>query len=157
MQGRMCKQNTVKRVVLGENVDELTVKRRQSKFLQSDTFCCLIVVQCHVQAVVSAIVFVQCPATYHLQTVQWDVVHVAGNDQHVAGHLADVPQERHVVASVHQKHQFQIAVDIGAVGVACSVLVVVALGVSQAQRCATTYCSQTTHNHSPNSASTTAR
>ena len=119
--------------MLCENVDELTVERCQSKFLQSDTFCRLIVVQCHVQAVVSAIVFVQHPATYHLQTVQWDVVHVAGNDQYIAGHLADVPQKRHVVASVHQEHQFQIAVDIGAVGVARSVLVVVAFGVSQAQ------------------------
>ena len=124
----------------GENVDKLTVERRQSKFFQSNTFCRLIVVECHVQAVVSAIVFVQCPTTYHLQTVQRDVVHVAGKDQHVAGHLADMSQERHVVAGVRQEHQFQIAVDIGAVGVACSVLFKVAFAVTRTRRCATTYC-----------------
>ena len=90
---------------------------------------------------------VQRPTTNDAQTRQRDVVDVAGDDQHVAGHLADVPQERQVVAGVRQKHQLQVAVDVRAVGVARPVLVVVTLGVRQALVRAATYCSQTDHGH----------
>ena len=67
------------------------------------------------------------------------MVHVAGHDQHIAGHLTDVSEKGQVVAGVGEEHQLQIPVDVGAVGVASSVLRVVTLGVRQTQVCATTY------------------
>jgi len=66
------------------------VERRQPKFLQSDTVRLIIIVECHVEAVVGIVVFIQGPTTYHLQTVERDVVHVARHDQHVPCNLADV-------------------------------------------------------------------
>jgi len=123
------------------------VQRRESEFLQSDAGRLLVVVECHVQAVVATAVLVQRPTTNDAQARQRDVVDVAGDDQHVAGHLADVPQERQVVAGVRQKHQLQVAVDVRAVGVARPVLVVVTLRVRQALVRAATNCSQTDHGH----------
>jgi len=119
------------------------VERRQLKFLQSNVFFLLVIVERHVQAVVSSVVLIERPTTYHPQTVQRDVVHVAHNDQHVPGHFADVPQERHVIAGVGQEHELQVAVDIRTVGIACSILVVVALGVTQTRLCTTAYYTHT--------------
>ena len=53
-------------------------------------------------------------------------------------------EERQVIAGVGQEHQFEVAVDIRAVGVSGAVLVVVALRMSQAQMCAPTYCNTDT-------------
>lgn len=83
--------------------------------------------------------FIETPTTYHSQTVEWDVVHVACNDENIASHLADVLKERHVVARVRQEDQLQIAVHIGAIGVAHLVVGIVVLAVGQSQTCATTY------------------
>jgi len=72
-------------------------------------------------------VFVQRPTSDDTQTGQRDVIHVAGEDQHVAGHLTDVSQERQVVAGVRQEHELQVAVDVRTVGITRSILSIVAV------------------------------
>lgn len=50
-------------------------------------------------------------------------------DQHVAGHLANVLQEAQVKGLVLQPGQLEVAVDVGAVGVAVAQVVVVVLAI----------------------------
>lgn len=100
----------------------------------------LVVVERHVQTEVLSFVLEQRPTANHPQTGQRNVINVAGHYQHVAAHFANVLQERQVVARVEQEHEFEVAVDVCTVGVACTVLVVVALTVPQTEACATTYC-----------------
>ena len=50
-------------------------------------------------------------------------------DQHVAGHLANVLQEAEVKGLVLQPGQLEVAVDVGAVGVAVAQVVVVVLAI----------------------------
>ena len=102
------------------------MKRGQSQLLEANTGVVFVVVERQEQAVVASIVLVLRPAADDSEAGQRDHVHVARDDEHVAGHLADVLQERQVVAGVGQVNQFQIAVDVRAVGVARSVLGVVA-------------------------------
>lgn len=73
--------------------------------------------------------FEQRPSADDLQSRQDDALDVDVRDEHVARHLADVLQERQVQVFILQPSQFQVAVDVRAIGVAVAQVTVVMLAI----------------------------
>ena len=117
-----------------------TVQRVEAQLLEADAGTRGVVVERHIEAVVAPAVLVQRPAADDAQVGQRDVVEEVGDDQDVAGHLADVSEEGEVGVDAVDEDDLEVAVDIRTVGVHGAVLVDVAAAVSQTRVRAAAHC-----------------